>query len=84
MHKKAIFTSYNTIIITLIERKSNMNEKTELQLKAAIADALSTICRKDDNGVFYREIYADYQEKSIQSTFILDGIFHKWITCIVV
>lgn len=62
MHKKAIFTSYNTIIITLIERKSNMNEKTELQLKAAIADALSTICRKDDNGVFYREIYADYRD----------------------
>ena len=39
-----------------------MNEKTELQLKAAIADALSAICRKDDNGVFYREIYADYRD----------------------
>ena len=39
-----------------------MNEKTELQLKAAIASALSAICRKDDNGVFYREIYADYRD----------------------
>lgn len=62
MHKKAIFTSYNTIIITLIERKSNMNEKTELQLKAAIAGALSAICRKDDNGVFCSEIYVDYRD----------------------
>ena len=37
-------------------------EKLASNLKDAIRDALSTICRKDDNGVFYREIYADYRD----------------------
>lgn len=37
-------------------------EKLASNLKDAIRDVLSTICRKDDNGVFYREIYVDYQD----------------------
>ena len=40
-----------------------MNQKRENELKAAVRDALSTVCRKDENGVFYEEIYADYRDE---------------------
>ena len=35
------------------------DQERENKLKEAIRDALSTVCRKDENGVFYEEIYAD-------------------------
>ena len=35
-------------------------EKLASNLKDAIRDVLSTICRKDENGLFYEEIYANY------------------------
>ena len=37
-------------------------EKLASNLKDAIRDVLSTICWKDENGLFYEEIYADYQD----------------------
>lgn len=37
-------------------------EKLASNLKDAIRDVLSTICWKDENGVFYEEIYADYRD----------------------
>lgn len=37
-------------------------EKLASRLKDAIRDALSTVCWKDENGVFYEEIYADYRD----------------------
>ena len=37
-------------------------EKLASNLKDAIRDVLSTICQKDENGLFYEEIYADYQD----------------------
>lgn len=37
-------------------------EKLASNLKDAIRDVLSTICRKDENGMFYEEIYADYRD----------------------
>ena len=37
-----------------------IEEKLASRLKDAIRDALSTVCWKDENGVFYEEIYADY------------------------
>lgn len=37
-------------------------EKLVSNLKDAIRDVLSTICRKDENGLFYEEIYADYRD----------------------
>ena len=37
-------------------------EKLASNLKDAIRDVLSTICRKDENGLFYEEIYADYRD----------------------
>lgn len=38
------------------------DQKRENELKAAVRDVLSTICCKDENGVFYEEIYADYRD----------------------
>ena len=38
------------------------DQERENKLKEAIKDALSTVCRKDENGVFYEEIYADYRD----------------------
>ena len=38
------------------------DQERENKLKEAIRDALSTVCRKDENGVFYEEIYADYRD----------------------
>ena len=35
----------------------------ENRLKEAVRDALSTVCRQDENGVFYEEIYADYRDE---------------------
>lgn len=40
-----------------------MNQEVQNKLKEAITDALSTICRKDENGSFYEEIYADYRDE---------------------
>lgn len=37
-------------------------EKLASNLKDAIRDVLSTICWKDENGLFYEEIYADYRD----------------------
>lgn len=37
-------------------------EKLASRLKDAIRDVLSTVCWKDENGVFYEEIYADYRD----------------------
>lgn len=37
------------------------DQERENKLKEAIRDVLSTACRKDENGVFYEEIYADYR-----------------------
>lgn len=39
-----------------------IEEKLASRLKDAIRDALSTVCWKDENGVFYEEIYADYRD----------------------
>lgn len=39
-----------------------MEQKKEKELKEAIRDALSEICWKDENGMFYEEIYADYRD----------------------
>lgn len=39
------------------------DQERENKLKEAIRDALSTICRKDENGSFYEEIYADYRDE---------------------
>ena len=36
------------------------DQERENRLKEAVRNALSTVCRKDENGVFYEEIYADY------------------------
>ena len=38
------------------------DQERENKLKEAIRDALSTVCWKDENGVFYEEIYADYRD----------------------
>ena len=38
------------------------DQERENRLKEAVRDALSTVCRKDENGVFYEEIYADYRD----------------------
>ena len=38
------------------------DQEREDRLKEAVRDALSTVCRKDENGVFYEEIYADYRD----------------------
>ena len=38
------------------------DQERENKLKEAIRDALSTVCGKDENGVFYEEIYADYRD----------------------
>ena len=38
------------------------DQERENELKEAIRDALSTVCWKDENGVFYEEIYADYRD----------------------
>ena len=39
-----------------------MEQKKEKELKEAIRDVLSEICWKDENGMFYEEIYADYRD----------------------
>lgn len=39
-----------------------MNQKIRNELLTAVRDVLSTICCKDENGVFYEEIYADYRD----------------------
>ena len=38
------------------------DQERENRLKEAVRDALSTVCWKDENGVFYEEIYADYRD----------------------
>lgn len=38
------------------------DQEKENRLKEAVRDALSTVCWKDENGVFYEEIYADYRD----------------------
>ncbi len=38
------------------------DQERENRLKEAVRDALSTVCGKDENGVFYEEIYADYRD----------------------
>lgn len=38
------------------------DQERENRLKEAVRDALSTVCRKDENGEFYEEIYADYRD----------------------
>ena len=40
-----------------------MEREVQNKLKEAITDALSMICRKDENGMFYEEIYADYRNE---------------------
>ena len=37
------------------------DQERENRLKEAVRDALSTVCRKDENGVFYEEIYENLQ-----------------------
>ncbi len=39
-----------------------MEQKKEKELKEAIRDVLSEICWKDENDMFYEEIYADYRD----------------------
>lgn len=40
-----------------------MDKELQDRLKETITDALSTICRKDETGMFYEEIYADYRDE---------------------
>ena len=40
-----------------------MDKELQDRFKEAITDALSTICRKDETGMFYEEIYADYRDE---------------------
>ena len=40
-----------------------MDKELQDRFKEAITDALSMICRKDETGMFYEEIYADYRDE---------------------